>query len=34
VVYVARGVEHRFVGILEDLHLVVVFAPPEGAAAG
>lgn len=28
-VYVARGVPHRFVDIREDLELLVVFAPPE-----
>jgi len=26
--YVAAGVEHRFVDVVEDLTLVVIFAPP------
>jgi quercetin dioxygenase-like cupin family protein len=29
VVSVDHGVEHRFVAIEEDLHILVVFAPPE-----
>jgi mannose-6-phosphate isomerase-like protein (cupin superfamily) len=29
VVSVDHGEEHRFVDIVEDLHLLVVFAPPE-----
>ncbi len=29
VVYVAKGVEHRFHTITEDLDLLVFFAPPE-----
>ncbi len=29
VVFVPAGVEHRFVDIDEDLHVVVIFAPPE-----
>jgi mannose-6-phosphate isomerase-like protein (cupin superfamily) len=33
-IFVAAGVEHRFHDILEQLVLVVVFAPPEGSAAG
>ncbi len=33
VVYVAAGVEHRFVDIVEDLAVVVLFAPPEGDRA-
>ena len=31
VVYVPAGEEHRFVEVTEDLSLVVLFAPPEGA---
>lgn len=30
-VYVPKGVQHRFVDIIEDLELLVVFAPPESA---
>ncbi len=30
-VYVRKGVPHRFVDIVEDLEVVVVFAPPETA---
>lgn len=33
VVYVERGVEHRFVDIERRLDLLVVFAPPEGSLA-
>ncbi len=33
VVFVAAGVDHRFHDIEEDLSVVVVFAPPEGAVA-
>lgn len=33
VIYVDRGVEHRFVDIEERLDLLVVFAPPEGSLA-
>ncbi len=29
VVYVPRGMRHRFVDITEDLDVLVVFAPPE-----
>jgi len=29
VVSVDHGVEHRFVDVAEDLHILVVFAPPE-----
>lgn len=29
VVYVPRGVQHRFVDITEDLEVLVIFAPPE-----
>ena len=29
IVYVATGVEHRFHAILEDLHILVFFAPAE-----
>lgn len=29
VISVDRGVEHHFVDISEDLHVLVVFAPPE-----
>jgi len=32
VVFVATGDAHRFVDVEEDLTLLVVFAPPEGAA--
>ena len=34
VVYVGRGVEHRFVDIERPLELLVVFAPPEDSLAG
>ncbi len=30
-IYVPRGVDHRFVDISDDLEVVVVFAPPETA---
>jgi mannose-6-phosphate isomerase-like protein (cupin superfamily) len=30
VVFVAAGVDHRFVDIVEDLAVFVLFAPPEG----
>ncbi|MDQ2814179.1 MAG: cupin domain-containing protein [Actinomycetota bacterium] len=33
VVFVPAGETHRFTGILEDLALVVVFAPPYGSRA-
>ena len=33
-IFVAAGVEHRFVDITEDLALVVVFAPAEYSRAG
>jgi mannose-6-phosphate isomerase-like protein (cupin superfamily) len=33
VVFVGAGVEHRFHSIVEDLTLLVVFAPPRGALA-
>jgi mannose-6-phosphate isomerase-like protein (cupin superfamily) len=33
VVFVEAGIEHRFVEILADLSVVVLFAPPEGSAA-
>lgn len=29
VISVDRGVDHHFTDITEDLHLLVVFAPPE-----
>ena len=29
VAFVARRAEHRFIDIVEDLELLVVFAPPE-----
>ena len=32
VLYVRRGVEHRFHSIEEDLRVLVVFAPAEGSA--
>jgi mannose-6-phosphate isomerase-like protein (cupin superfamily) len=32
VVYVAKGVDHRFVDITEELRVVVLFAPPETSA--
>jgi mannose-6-phosphate isomerase-like protein (cupin superfamily) len=32
VLFVPAGVPHRFVAIEEELHLLVVFAPPEGSA--
>jgi quercetin dioxygenase-like cupin family protein len=31
VIFVERGVEHRFVDITEDLTVLVFFAPPEGS---
>jgi mannose-6-phosphate isomerase-like protein (cupin superfamily) len=31
VVFVAAGIDHRFHDIEEDLSVIVVFAPPEGA---
>jgi quercetin dioxygenase-like cupin family protein len=31
VIYVERGLEHRFVDIVEDLAVLVLFAPPEGS---
>ncbi len=31
VVYVPKGLQHRFVHITEDLEVLVVFAPPESA---
>ena len=34
VVYVGRGVDHRFLHIERRLELLVVFAPPEGTLAG
>ncbi|MCP5111188.1 MAG: cupin domain-containing protein [bacterium] len=33
VLYVAKGVEHRFHSVEEDLELLVFFAPAEGTAA-
>jgi mannose-6-phosphate isomerase-like protein (cupin superfamily) len=33
VVYVDRGVDHRFLDVEEDLVALVVFAPPEGSLA-
>ena len=33
VIFVERGVEHRFIDILEDLTVLVFFAPPEGSLA-
>jgi mannose-6-phosphate isomerase-like protein (cupin superfamily) len=33
-IFVAAGVEHRFVDVTEDLALVVVFAPAEYSRAG
>jgi mannose-6-phosphate isomerase-like protein (cupin superfamily) len=33
-IFVAAGVEHRFVDVIEDLALVVVFAPAEYSRAG
>ena len=32
--FVAAGVAHRFHHITDELRLIVVFAPPEGGAAG
>jgi mannose-6-phosphate isomerase-like protein (cupin superfamily) len=32
-IFVAAGVPHRFHDIADDLHLIVVFAPPETAPA-
>ena len=34
VVFVAAGVEHRFHDIAEELRLIVVFGPAEGARSG
>lgn len=34
VVFVERGVDHRFVDIEEDLETLVLFAPPEGSLDG
>ena len=34
VIFVERAAEHRFVGITEDLTVLVFFAPPEGSLAG
>lgn len=31
VLYVAAGQDHRFVDVVEDLAMVVVFAPPHGS---
>lgn len=31
--YVPRRVEHRFHAIVEDLELLVIFAPPEGSSS-
>jgi mannose-6-phosphate isomerase-like protein (cupin superfamily) len=33
VVYVARTVPHRFIDIVEELRILVVFAPAEGSTA-
>lgn len=33
IVYVERGVDHRFLDIEQRLELLVVFAPPEGSLA-
>ena len=33
VMYVERGVDHRFVDVEDDLEVLVVFAPPEGTLA-
>ena len=33
VIFVGAGVEHRFHSIVEDLKLLVVFAPPRGSQA-
>jgi mannose-6-phosphate isomerase-like protein (cupin superfamily) len=32
-IYVAKAVPHRFHDITDDLHLIVVFAPPEDSRA-
>ena len=34
VIFVERAVEHRFVDIVEDLTVLVFFAPPEGSLRG
>ena len=34
VIFVERAVEHRFVDIIEDLTVLVFFAPPEGSRKG
>jgi len=33
IIYVERAVEHRFYDVVEDLTLLVFFAPPEGSLA-
>lgn len=30
IVFVAAGIDHRFIGIVDDLAVLVLFAPPEG----
>jgi mannose-6-phosphate isomerase-like protein (cupin superfamily) len=32
-IFVPAGVAHRFHDIADELHLIVVFAPPEGSAS-
>jgi mannose-6-phosphate isomerase-like protein (cupin superfamily) len=34
VVFVAAGVEHRFHSVQEDLHVLVLWAPPHGSREG
>lgn len=34
ILFVERGIEHRFVDITEDLTVLVFFAPPEGSHKG
>ena len=34
IAFVAKLADHRFVDIVEDLELLVIFAPPETATAG
>jgi hypothetical protein len=33
-IFVERAVEHRFADIIEDLTVLVFFAPPEGSLKG
>jgi mannose-6-phosphate isomerase-like protein (cupin superfamily) len=33
VIYIERGIEHRFCDVTEEIRLLVFFAPPEGPLA-